>query len=374
MDTVSAPAARQALLLRPHARGQGEVDRLLEQGEGGAENVLFDPNAWCTDGSGLARRLGARLGRQQAWPSPARTTADEATLYVMDVATGQEVEADVIEGAKYAEPLVDAEGRRLLLHLAPDRRGNAGGRSAGLRRGALPRARHRSEDGHARAPADRQPVDLPRRRLRATAVAVRLSVQHGWNATDVYFRTPAESDEGRRFREGRRPAKYDGGGLEGRASTSLTDEGAPRQRVFKRRPENPERAAWKEIVPEGPTDALDSVSVVGGQLALDLPAERGQARCEVRDARRQAGAQGRAARHRRGERPVGLDDEDEAYYAFSSFTTRRDPHDVDEDRQERALGEVKLPGRHLDRTRSSRCSTRRRTARRSRCSSSTART
>ena len=43
--------------------------------------------------------------------------ADEATLYVKDVESGNDLPGEVIEGAKYADPVVDARWLRIRLHL-----------------------------------------------------------------------------------------------------------------------------------------------------------------------------------------------------------------------------------------------------------------
>ncbi len=47
-----------------------------------------------------------------------------------------------------------------------------------------------------------------------------------------------------------------------------TNEGAPRYRIFRVDPVHPERASWKEIVPERPDATLDGANIVGHRLSV----------------------------------------------------------------------------------------------------------
>ena len=85
----------------------------------------------------VARGVGAVHDGKTLAYALQENNADEATLYVKDVATGKVSERDRIEGAKYAVAVMDAGRRRVLLHVAahrPDdpgeRNGPAGPRSA----------------------------------------------------------------------------------------------------------------------------------------------------------------------------------------------------------------------------------------------------
>src|SRR5262249_46573142 len=75
-----------------------------KEGKDGAERVLLDPNGWSADGStSLGVWSVSWDGKRVAYQVHANN-ADEATVYVMDVATGRRSTVDVIEGGKYAEP------------------------------------------------------------------------------------------------------------------------------------------------------------------------------------------------------------------------------------------------------------------------------
>ncbi|HEY3353816.1 MAG TPA: prolyl oligopeptidase family serine peptidase, partial [Polyangia bacterium] len=98
-----------------------------------------------------------------------------------------------------------------------------------------------------------------------------------------------------------------------------TNEGAPNYRVFKVAAARPGRRYWREIVREAPDAILQDVAVVGGRLALsylhDAASELRVATLDGKPVRRvklpAIGTSGGIH---------GLQDEDDGYFAFSSFT------------------------------------------------------
>src|SRR5262245_57309735 len=105
----------------------------------------------------------------------------------------------------------------------------------------------------------------------------------------------------------------------------MTDEGAPRWRIFRVDPKKPERAAWKEVVPERPDATLDGFSVIGGKLALTY-LRNASSLLEIRE------LDGKQVREvplpgvGSVGGPVGRQDEDEAYFSYESFTTPAEIH------------------------------------------------
>lgn len=98
-----------------------------------------------------------------------------------------------------------------------------------------------------------------------------------------------------------------------------TNEGAARGRILRVDPRRPQRGSWEEIVPEHPTAILEGLRVAGGRLALHWQSDV-QSRLEVRS------LEGRVL-HEVALPGIGSisgiygqPDEDEAYYAFASFT------------------------------------------------------
>ena len=307
-------------------RRQGE-DAIVywREGQGrGRTKVLLDPDAWSADGSvSLGEWSVSWDGKKVALHASRRTTRDESTLYVMDVATGKKSDVDVIEGAQVRVAAVDGRRRRLLLHVDPaDRTAVPVGRPPGLRRGALPQARARARRRTARSTSDRRPEDVPRRSTsRRTAAGSCRTTQHGWTRFDVEFmdlRAPKPAWQ--TLVVGARRALPTWTSTR-TASSCATNDGAPRYRVFKVDPAHADRDAWTEIVPERADATLESVGVVGHKLAPRVPEGRGEPR--RRSATRTAssfarcdlptlGADGRAS--------SGDPDDDLAYYSFQSFT------------------------------------------------------
>ena len=179
-DAVSAPSHRKGryFYTRKHADKEKTIV-YWKQGENGEERVLFDPNTLERRRQQGPRRLVADARRQvRRVLDQARTTPTRRRRTCIDVATGKDL-PDAIEGTKYARRIVDARRQRLLLHVGPadQRRGHDRG-SPRLRRGALPRARHRSGEGSDRS------TSAPATRRRSSAAASR-SMATGCVAVDL---------------------------------------------------------------------------------------------------------------------------------------------------------------------------------------------
>ncbi|WP_437305771.1 prolyl oligopeptidase family serine peptidase [Sorangium sp. So ce388] len=322
IDAVSAPRHRRGryFVSRRHATKEKSIV-YWKEGKGGEERVLLDPNSWSDDGSvSLGGWEVSWDGKNVAYKVQ-KNNSDEATLHVMDVASGKRSDVDVIEGGKYAYASWTPSGDGFYYVWLPtdpsipvaDRPGYAEVRFHRL--GQDPRqdrvVRGRTGD--------------PRTFLNASVSKdgrfLVLTVAHGWTSTDVYFRDlrrPGAQTADRPLAVGR-DAHYNVEVYKDRFYVH-TDEGAPHYRLFEVDPDRPERAAWKEIVPERPDATLDSVSVVGGHLALSYLKDA-SSRVEVR------ALDGRLVREvplpgiGTVGGPSGLPDEDEAYFSFESFTS-----------------------------------------------------
>jgi prolyl oligopeptidase len=288
------------------------------QGRDGAEHVLLDPNAWSADGSAALGVWAVTYDGKTVAYSVKNNNSDEATLYVMDVATGKKSDVDVIEGAKYAWPSWVPSGKGFFYTWLPpagavptaDRPGFAEVRYHAL--GTDPKlddlVHEKTGDPRTFVSAS---VGKDGRWLVAT-------IEHGWTSTDVFFQdlrapkpswTPLVTGKDARYE-----VSFDRG-----AFFVWTNEGAPRYRVFKVDPAHPERDRWKEIVAERSDATLESVGIVGHRLALgylkdvvshvELHDEDGALVREV-----ELPTLGTAS-------PLsGEVDDDVAYYTFQSFT------------------------------------------------------
>ncbi len=321
IDAVSAPRHRRGryFLSRRHATKEKSIV-YWKEGKGGEERVLLDPNSWSEDGS---VSLG---GWQVSWDGKnvaykvQKNNSDEATLHVMDVASGKRSEVDVIEGGKYASASWTPSGDGFYYVWLPtdpsipvaDRPGYAEVRFHRL--GQDPK-QDRVVRGRTGDPSTFLGADLSR-----DGRFLVLTVSHGWTSSDVYFRDlrrPGAQAADRPLAVGR-DAHYTVEVYKDRFYVH-TDEGAPRYRVFEVDPDRPERAAWKEVVPERPDATLDGISVVGGHLTLSYLKDA-SSRVEVRT------LDGKLVRELplpgigTVGGPSGLPDEDEAYFSFESFT------------------------------------------------------
>lgn len=319
-ESISTPVRRghRYFYTRTHKDREKAV-LYWREGLEGAEKVLLDPNGWSQDG---AVSLGAWVpswdGRKLAF-AQRPNAADEAVLHVMEVDSGQWSPVDVIEGAKYAFPKWTPDGKGFYYEWLPvdatipvdQRPGYTEIRFHAL--GTDPK---------------KDPLVHPRTGNASTFLSSSLSrdgqylfvsILRGWNENDIYWRRAGEKDFHLLVKG--QGANY--GVLAWKDQFYvLTNEGASRQRVFRVSPSKPERTAWREIIPEDPKASLDNMALVGGHLVLDYQRDAASelrvATLEGKDVRTVALPGIGAATL-----PEGLEDQDEAFFLFSSFTTPR---------------------------------------------------
>ncbi|HEY3349199.1 MAG TPA: prolyl oligopeptidase family serine peptidase [Thermoanaerobaculia bacterium] len=322
LDSLGAPVHRgtRSFFTRRHADREKSIV-YWKEGADGAEKVLLDPNGWSADGSaGLGAWSVSWDGARVAYGKKVNNS-DEATLYVMDVATGKVSDVDVIEGAKYASPSWTPDGAAFYYTKLPvdpkipasERPGWADVRLHRI--GTDPKT-----DAVVKAKLG-DPTTFQNVHITRDGRFLFLAVAHGWTSTEIWFRD-LETDAGATtwtpLTTGVK-AHFDVETF-GRTFFVSTDDGAPKGRVFAVDPAKPARAAWKEIVPERKDAALQSLRVVGGKLALDY-LKSAASLLEVRNLDgtllREVPLPGIGS----ASNLSGRDDEDEAYFSFTSFTT-----------------------------------------------------
>ncbi|AUX48341.1 peptidase S9 [Sorangium cellulosum] len=327
IDAVSAPRHRRGryFLSRRHATKEKSIV-YWKQGKGGEERALLDPNSWSDDGSVSLGGWEASWDGKNVAYKVQKNNSDEATLHVMDVASGKRSEVDVIEGGKYAYPSWTPSGDGFYYVWLPTDPSIAVAERPGYAEVRF----HRLGQDPQKDRVVRGRTGDPRTFLGASLSKdgrfLVLTVAHGWTSTDVYFRDlrrPGGQAADRPLIVGS-DAHYSVEVYKDRFYVH-TDEGAPRYRLFEVDPDRPERAAWKEIVPERADATLDSVSIVGGQLALGYLKDA-SSRVEIRS------LDGKLTREvplpgiGTVGGPYGLPDEDEAYFSFESFTSPQEIH------------------------------------------------
>jgi prolyl oligopeptidase len=286
------------------------------------EHVLIDPNQFvATNNAALGASVPTLDGKLLAYTLKPNN-ADEATLYVKDVESGNDLPGEVIEGGKYADPswLPDGSGF-VYTYLPPadpahpeDRPGLAVVRYHKL--GTNPK---HDPVIHAKTGDATKFVSAYVSRDGKWIFFVQ---QNGWDKNDLYYQpltgqpTADLADNwkpivvGKDFSYSLEPWKGE--------AYIRTNEDASRYRLFKVSLDNPSRSKWREIVRESPTAVLQGVGVVGNHLVLDK-LENVTSRIDICD------LDGKLIRHLElpGIGTAGAEgdpDYDELFYEFNNFT------------------------------------------------------
>ena len=233
----------------------------------GPEHVLLDPNTWSNDGSASLGVWSVSYDGKKVAYTVKANNSDEATLYVMDVATGKKSEIDVIEGAKYAWPSWTPSGDAFYYTwLPPADRVAAADRPgyAEVRLHQLGSDPSKDKVVHEKTGDPKTFVSAGMGKDGRWLIA---TIEHGWNSSDVYFQDlRSGKSEWRPLAVGK-DARYEVS-VDGDRFFVLTNEGASRYRVFRVDPLHPDREKWREIVPERVDSTLEAVGIVAHHLSL----------------------------------------------------------------------------------------------------------
>lgn len=319
VDSISAPVRRgdRFFYTRRHADREKAVV-YWKEGENGEERVLLDPNTMSKDGSVSLGTWVPNWDGKRVGYAIHRNNADEATLYVKEVATGKVSDTDVIEGAKYARPQWTPAGDAFYYTYSPpdpnipisERPGYSEVRYHKL--GTDPK-----QDAivHERTGDPKTFLNV---NLERDGRWLFVYLARGWNAEDVYYRDLRQkSTEWKPFQVAV-PALF----------TVIpwkdhfyiyTNDGAPKYRVFRTEVSHPERSHWKEIVAEQKDAVIDGVRIVGGHLSLHL-LRNVTSRLEIRTL--EGGMVREVLLPGLGTVSglIGEPDQDDAYFSYSSFT------------------------------------------------------
>jgi prolyl oligopeptidase len=325
VDTITAPgrAGDRFFYMKRKATQEKSVLYWRPVNDPQAEHVLIDPNQFiATDNAALGASAPTLDGKLLAYTLKPNN-ADEATLYVRDVASGKDLPGEVIDGAKYAEPswLPDGSGF-VYTYLPPadpahpeDRPGLAVVRYHKL--GTDPK---NDPVLHAKTGDATKFVSAYVSRDGKWIFFVQ---QNGWDKNDLYYQ-PLTAQPTAALAETWKPIVvgkdflYSLDPWQGQGYI-LTNEDAPRYRLFKVSLTDPRRSKWREIVRESPSVVLQGASIVGNHLVLD-ELESVTSQTEIRD------LEGKPLRKLvlPGLGTIsdleGEPDHDELYYEFINFT------------------------------------------------------
>jgi len=288
------------------------------------DHVLIDPNLYVGANNASLGETSATLDGKLLAYTLRPNNADEATLYVRDVATAKDLPGEVITGAKYADASWMPDGSGFVYtYLPPAEAGHVADRP-GL---AVVRY-HRLGTDPKSDPIIHAKTGDPTKFIGADISRdgkwIFFGQQNGWDKNDVYYQplhgqpTAAMAKSWRPIVVGK-PFTYSLSAWKGDGYI-LTNEDATRYRIFKVSLNDPSRANWREIVPESPDRVLNGMSIIGGALVLDY-LHNVVDEIEIHD------LDGKLLRHM--ELPglgsvselAGEPDHDTFFYGFINFTT-----------------------------------------------------
>lgn len=322
VDALGAPQrrGRRFFFSRQHRNKEKRV-HYWRQGENGVISLLLDPNTMSEDGSTSVLGVFPDFqGRVVAYKA-SENNADESTLYLMDVATRRVSKRESIKGAKYAHPAWTPDGRGFYYTRLPvdpdipvaDRPGHAAVYYHRMGSDPATDTLVHPKTGDSRTflwPG----LSRDGRYLFVTKAS-------GWTNHEVFwkdlrggarapFQTLAKAPEGTE-------ATYQVFAWRGWIYV-MTNEGAPRYRLFRINPRRPGREKWQEIVREQADAVLNSFSIRGGRLVLEYLRN---ASSEIRIATLEGKVLRQVQLPGIGSTSYwrGNPEDDTAYFAFTSF-------------------------------------------------------
>jgi prolyl oligopeptidase len=293
------------------------------------EKAILDPSTLSKDGTvALGTWVPSKDGKKIAYAQK-KNNADEATLYVRDVETGEDSKIDIIEGAKYASPQWTPKGDGFYYTYLPtdpnikteDRPGYAEVRYHQL--GTDPKT---DVTVYEKTGDPTKFVDVS---LSGDGRWLFVYIFRGWSATDIYVRDLKNKKDTsfKPFIAGKE-AVY--GVVAWKDKFYIyTNEGAPNGKIMVADAKKPDQANWKELIPEDKNAVVDTdnagFQLLGGSL-VGLYLKNASSEIRVYDLkgkllRTQTLPEIGAVSTIRGN-----EDEDEAYFSFNSFTRPTEIH------------------------------------------------
>lgn len=288
----------------------------VREGVKGEARVLLDPNEMSEDGSlSIGGVFPDHRGKLAAYLEKVNN-ADASTLKLIDVGTGALLVKDTIEGVRYTTPSWMPDGKSFYYTWTP-----TDPTIDEAERTAFAEIRLHVVGTDPRTDKTVHPPTGDASRWLSGGVSYDgkyffVSVGHGWSKSEVFFRKTADATL-TEMTDGR-DALYSVSTYRDQFFV-LTDEDAPRFRVFKVDPNRPRRADWNELIPEDPSAVIEQLSVVGGHLVVRYLRN---AYTEIKVFSLNGNLVRDVALPEIGTASsfLGHEEEDTAYFAFSSFT------------------------------------------------------
>lgn len=317
VDTVGTPVREGDRLFFERRRADQEKSVWYSQRDGEEARVLLDPNTMSDDGSvSLKGIFPTHDGKRIAY-RVSENNADHATLYVMDVSTGEVSKTDVIHGARYAYPSWNADGTGFYYAWLPTDESIPVSELPGYAEIRY----HRLGTDPEKDPVVFEKTGNPQYFLYARVSRdgryLIVEKDHGWNSTDVYIKDLKTQGEFKPVAEGL-DARFKVWAWNGKLYL-LTNFEAPRWRLLSADPGRLDQKHWTEVIPEQPTAVLEDAEIVGGKLSLRY-LEKASSRLRLADLDGTNVQEIQLPNLGTVERLAGHPEHDDAYFLYSSFT------------------------------------------------------
>ena len=322
LERISAPSHKgdRYFYTRTHVDKEKAIVYWRE-GEDGAERVLIDPNTLSADGTISLGEISVSWDGKQVAYALRSNGSDEATLYVMEVASGKTSTIDVIPGAKYASPSWTPSSDGFYYTRLPV---DPTIPIADLPGWSEVRFHKLGDDPKNDALVHEKtgdPTTFGGASLSRDGRWLFYYRSHGWNSDDVWLRDLHDKKHGASwipFVNGV-DAHFAIEAWKDRFYIT-TNDGAPRYRVMVTDVKHLAKSHWKELVPEDKQAVLDGASVVGGHLAVSWM-RNASSEIELRTLEgklvRKVALPGIGS----SSGFLGQPEDDAAYFTFSSYTT-----------------------------------------------------
>lgn len=317
-SSLSAPIQRGGRLFFLRRNQNQEKATLFVLDANGQERPLVDPQALSPDGTtALGSWYPSPDGQFLAY-AVRENNADESTLHVRCVDTGEDLPLDVIPGAKYASASWTPDAAGFYYEWLPLDSSIPPAERPGHTQLRFHELNTAPDRDLAVYPATGNPECFLGGNLSRDGRWLVVSVQHGWNRTDVYLRDLHAGPESPFIELVHGiDATFEVTWWEGYFYV-LTNHQAPRYRVLRIDPNHLALDEWEELIEQG-ENSIESVQLVGAFLAVGslhnatsrvcLHSLDGVARHEI-----SLPELGTASA------VYGAPAEDTAYFSFSTFT------------------------------------------------------
>jgi prolyl oligopeptidase len=320
VDSRGAPAKRgKRYFYWKKAADQEKAVHYWQEGEAGEPKVLLDPNTLSADGSiSVTEVVPSEDGQLVAYMERGNN-ADEATLRVMEVATGQVRAGDSIPGLRYTSASWSPDGNGFYYTWIP----SDPAIPTNERMGYGEVRYHALGTDPAKDPVLREKTGDPTRWQGASVSKdgkyLFLTISHGWSETDLYVRFLTDKKRAGTWvplAVGTK-AIYSAVAHKDRFYV-ITNDGAPRFQAYLVDPNKLDKKQWKLVIPEDAEAVLDNLDVVGGHLALTY-LRNATTELEVRTLAGKPVRKIALPTLGTSSGLYGRPDDDVAYFSFSSF-------------------------------------------------------